>query len=75
MLHCTGQMVDDWHLTLDSKNVTGPLQLTYPKLLVPYICDNFVMILAKLHAYGVSEKVIDFLHSYLSGRKQVEGEG
>ena len=34
-----------------------------------------MMILAKLHAYGVSEKAIDFLHSYLSGRKQVEGEG
>ena len=32
------------------------------------ICHN--LLLAKLHAYGVGEKRIDFLHSYLSGRKQ-----
>ena len=32
------------------------------------ICHNFL--LAKLRAYGVGEKGIDFLHSYLSGRKQ-----
>ena len=28
------------------------------------------MLLTKLRAYGVGEEVIDFLHSYLSGRKQ-----
>ena len=32
------------------------------------ICHN--LLLAKLRAYGVGEKGIDFLHSYLSGRKQ-----
>ena len=31
-------------------------------------CDN--LLLAKLRAYGVGEEAIDFLHSYLSGRKQ-----
>ena len=32
------------------------------------ICHN--LLLAKLRAYGVGEKGIDFLYSYLSGRKQ-----
>ena len=32
------------------------------------ICHN--LLLANLRAYGVGEKRIDFLHSYLSGRKQ-----
>ena len=32
------------------------------------ICHN--LLLTKLRAYGVGEEVIDFLHSYLSGRKQ-----
>ena len=31
-------------------------------------CDN--LLLGKLRAYGVGEEAIDFLHSYLPGRKQ-----
>ena len=61
------KMVDDWRLALDSKKVTGSIATDLSKAF-DSICHN--LLLAKLRAYGVGEEVIDFLHSYLSGRKQ-----
>ena len=60
-------MVDDWRLALDSKKVTGSIAIDVSKAF-DSICHN--LLLVKLRAYGVGEKAIDFLHSYLSGRKQ-----
>ena len=66
---CTAlaKMVDDWRLALDSKKVTASIAVDLSKAL-DSICHN--LLLAKLRAYGVGEEAIDFLHSYLSGRKQ-----
>ena len=66
---CTAlvKMVDDWRLALDSKKVTGSIAIDVSKAF-DSICHN--LLLVKLRAYGVGEKAIDFLHSYLSGRKQ-----
>ena len=61
------KMVDDWRLALDSKTVTGSIAIDLSKAF-DSICHN--LLLAKLRAYGFGEKAIDFLHSYLSGRKQ-----
>ena len=61
------KMVDDWRLALDSKTVTGSIAIDLSKAF-DSICHN--CLLAKLRAYGVGEEAIDFLHSYLSGRKQ-----
>ena len=61
------KMVDDWRLALDSKKVTGSIATDLSKAF-DSICHN--LLLAKLRAYGFGEKAIDFLHSYLSGRKQ-----
>ena len=67
---CTAlvKMVDDWRLALDSKKViTGSTAIDLSKAF-DSICHN--LLLAKLRAYGVGEEAIDFLNSYLSGRKQ-----
>ena len=61
------KMVDDWRLALDSKTVTGSIAIDLSKAF-DSICHN--LLLAKLRACGVGEEAIDFLHSYLSGRKQ-----
>ena len=61
------KMVDDWRLALDSKKVTASIAVDLSKAF-DSICHN--LLLAKLRAYGVGEEAIDFLHSYLSGRKQ-----
>ena len=60
-------MVDDWRLALDSKKVTGTIAIDLSKAF-DSICHN--LLLGKLRAYGVGEEAIDFLHSYLSGRKK-----
>ena len=61
------KMVDDRRLALNSKKVTGSIAIDLSKAFNS-ICHN--LLLAKLRAYGVGEEAIDFLHSYLSGRKQ-----
>lgn len=60
-------MVDDWSLALDPKKVIGSIAIDLSKAF-DSICHN--LLLAKLRTYGVGEEAIDFLHSYLSGRKQ-----
>ena len=61
-------MVDDWRLALDSQKViTGSTAIDLSKAF-DSICHN--LLLAKLRAYGVGEEAI----SYLSGRKQSEGQ-
>ena len=50
-----------------SKKVTGSIAIDLSKAF-DSICHN--LLLAKLRAYGVGEEAIDFLYSYLSGRKQ-----
>ena len=66
---CTAlvKMVDHRCLGLDSKKVTGSIVVDLSKAFNS-ICRN--LLLAKLRAYGVGEEATDFLHSYLSGRKQ-----
>ena len=55
------KMVDDWRLALDSRKVTGSIAIDLSKAF-DSTCHN--LLLAKLHANGVGEEAIDFLHSF-----------
>ena len=54
-------------IKMGSKKVIGSIAIDLSKAF-DSICHN--MLLAKLRTYGVGEEAIDFLDSYLSGRKQ-----
>ena len=54
-------------IKMGSKKVIGSIAIDLSKAF-DSICHN--LLLAKLHTYGVGEEAIDFLDSYLSGRKQ-----
>ena len=67
--YCTAlvKMVNGWRLALDSRKVTGSIAIGLSKDF-DSTCHN--LLLAKLHASEVCEEAIDFLHSFLTGRKQ-----
>ena len=54
-------------IKMGSKKVIGSIAIDLSKAF-DSICHN--LLLAKLRTYGVGEEAIDFLDSYLSGRKQ-----
>ena len=60
-------LVDDWRLALDSRKVTGCIAIDLSQAF-DSICHS--LLLGKLNANGVGEEAIDFLHSFLTGRKQ-----
>ena len=66
---CTAlvKMIDDFRWALDSKMSTCSVAIDLTKEF-DSICHN--LLLAKLHAYGVSQGAIKFLQSYLSNRQQ-----
>ena len=60
-------MIDDFRWALDSKMSTCSVAIDLTKAF-DSICHN--LLLAKLHAYGVSQGAMKFLQSYLSNRQQ-----
>ena len=60
-------MIEKWLKTLDKDGETGAV-LTDLSKAFDYIHHN--LWIAKLDAYGVERQSIDFLHSYLTKRKQ-----
>ena len=66
---CTAlvKMIDDFRWALDSKMSTCSVAIDLTKAF-DSICHN--LLLAKLHAYGVSQGAMKFLQSYLSNRQQ-----
>ena len=65
--HCLLAMIEKWRKTLDKDGETGAV-LTDLSKAFDYIHYN--LWIAKLDAYGVERQSIDFLHSYLTKRKQ-----
>ena len=61
------KMSDDFQWALDSKMSTCSVAIDLTKAF-DSICHN--LLLAKLHAYGVSQGAMKFLQSYLSNRQQ-----
>ena len=65
--HCLLTMVEKWHKTLDEGDETGAV-LTY--LSKAFDCINHNLHTAKLNAYGFEKKSLEFIHSFLTKRKQ-----
>ena len=61
-------MITKWQNCLDKKGgIVGTILMDLSKA---YDCIDHSLLIAKLHAYGLSIKSIRFMHSYLNGRYQ-----
>ena len=65
--HCLLLMIEKWGKTLDKGGETGAV-LT--DLSEAFDCIDHDLLIAKLDAYGFEKQSIDFLHSFLTKRKQ-----
>ena len=65
--HCLAVMVELWKRAIDLKEYAGGVLTDLSKA---FDCLNHPLLIAKLAAYGFSEKSLQFLYNYLSERKQ-----
>ena len=65
--HCLLVMIEKWRKTLDKGGETGAVLVELSKA---FDCIDNNLLIAKLDAYGFEKQSIDFLHSYLTKRKQ-----
>ena len=65
--HCLLAMIEKWRKTLDKGGETGAVLTDLSKA---FGCTDHKLLIAKLDAYGFEKQSIDFLHSYLTKRKQ-----
>ena len=66
--HTLLNMITKWQKCLDKKGgIVGTILMDLSKA---YDCIDHNLIIAKLQAYGLSEKSLRFIHSYLTGRHQ-----
>ena len=61
------KLINDWKISLDSNQVVGAVFMDLSKA---FDCLPHSLIIAKLHAYGLSLDACKFLSSYSSGRHQ-----
>ena len=65
--HCLLAMIEKWRKTLDKGGETGAVLTDFSKV---FDCIDHNLLIAKLDAYRFDKQSIDFLHSYLTKRKQ-----
>ena len=65
--HCLLVLVEKWRRALDKKQSAGLLTTDLSKA---FDCIRHDLLIAKLHAYGVSINSIRYIYDYLSNRKQ-----
>ena len=65
--HCLITFIELWRKCLDNKESFGALLTDLSKA---FDCVNNELIIAKLHAYGLSYSALKLIQSYLSKRKQ-----
>ena len=65
--HSIFRLLQKWQNALDNKKVIGTILMDLSKA---YDCIPHDLLLAKLSAYGFSDKSLVFIKSYLSSRKQ-----
>ena len=65
--HCLLAMIEKWRETLDKGGETGAVLTDLSKA---FDCIDHNLLIAKLDAYGFGKQSLDFIHSYLSKRKQ-----
>ena len=65
--HCLLAIIEKWRKALDKGGETGAVLTDLSKA---FDCIDHNLLIAKLDAYGFEKQSIDFLHSYLTKRKQ-----
>ena len=65
--HCLLTMVEKWRKTLDEGGETGAVLTDLSKA---FDCIDHNVLIAKLNAYGFEKWSLEFIHSYLTKRKQ-----
>ena len=65
--HVLIRLIENWKKTLDGKSFVGAVLMDLSKT---FDCIPHDLLIAKLHAYGFSEKTVTFIYSYLKRRKQ-----
>ena len=65
--HCLLTMVEKWHKTLDEGGETGAVLTDLSKA---FDCIDHNLLIAKLNAYRFEKRSLEFIHSYLTKRKQ-----
>ena len=65
--HCLLTMVEKWRKTLDEGGETGAVLTDLSKA---FDCIDHNLLIAKLNAYGFEKRSLEFIHSYLTKRKQ-----
>ena len=65
--HVLITLIGNWKKTLDEKFFVGAILIDLSKV---FDCIPHDLLIAKLHAYGFSEKTVTFIYSYLKRRKQ-----
>ena len=65
--HVLLRLIEHWKKSLDNKNFVGTVLMDLSKA---FDCIPHDLLVAKLHAYGLSEDAVTFIYSYLKRRKQ-----
>ena len=65
--HALTRLLEDWRTQLDNKKIIGTILCDLSKAFDTLPHD---LLIAKLNAYGLSHPALEFIHSYLSNRKQ-----
>ena len=61
------RLIQNWKKALDEKIFVGAVLMDLSKA---FDCIPHGLLIAKLHAYGFSEKTVIFIYSYLKCKKQ-----
>ena len=61
------RLIENWKKALDQKFLAGAVLMDLSKL---FDCLQHDLLIAKLYAYGSSQKSVAFINSYLKRRKQ-----
>ena len=65
--HVLLRLIENWKKSLDNKNFGGAVLMDLSKA---FDCVPHDLLVAKLHAYGLSKNGVTFIYSYLKRRKQ-----
>ena len=65
--HVLIRLIEHWKKVLDENFVAGTVLTDLSKA---FNCIPHDLLIAKLHAYGFSEKTVTFIYSYFKRRKQ-----
>ena len=65
--HVLLRLIENWKKSLDNKNFVGTVLMDLSKA---FDCVPHDLLVAKLHAYGLSKDGVTFIYSYLKRRKQ-----